>query len=271
MALPELSLEQAVFWTGVIASLGIAFDALELYTARRRVLDGFFDWRVIRSRYYILLGRPVLGCLFDLVFSTRAFLALTLAHGAAALLFPVALGASRPAAALLAGFVLVVHSLSNIRLLIGRDGADQMQTIVWAGLFFYCLPVAPWAQAAGAGLIAAQLVLSYWISGLAKASSPVWRAGAAITLITRMATYCPRGLSNRLTAPVASFCLCWMTIVFELGAPLLLLAGRPGALAVIVMGTLFHLGIAVSMGLTTFVFAFLAAFPLIYHFAGLVR
>lgn len=268
MTLPTLDLQWAVFWTGVIASLGIVYDALEFFTARRRVLDGFFEWRFIRSRYYILLGRPVLSFVFDLLFAGRVFLWLTLAHGVAALLFPIVLMQNRTAAATLAGTVLVVHCLSNVRLLIGRDGADQMQTVVWAGLFCYCLPIGEWAQLASAAFIPAQLVLSYLISGIAKAASPTWRSGAAIALITRMATYCPRNLSRHLTRPATSFVLSWMTITFELGAPLLLLGGRWGAVVLIIGGMCFHLGIAFSMGLTTFVFAFVSAFPILYHFSG---
>jgi uncharacterized membrane-anchored protein len=59
-----------------------------------------------------------------------------------------------------------------------------------------------------------------------------------------------------------------MTIFFELGSPFLLLGGRPGAYAMIALGVSFHVGIAVAMGLTTFVFAFVAAFPILCHFAG---
>ena len=62
--------------------------------------------------------------------------------------------------------------------------------------------------------------------------------------------------------------LCWATIVFEVGGPFLLLAGRPGAVALIVMGTAFHVGVALAMGLTIFIFAFLATFPVVYYFAG---
>lgn len=268
MPLPALTLTDALVWAGAIAAVGIVYDTLEIWTARHRVLEAFFDWRVIRSRYYLLIGRPVLSCVFDLLFAGRAFPVLALAHGVAAVLFPFALLAEPGVAPVLAGFVLAVHCLSNVRLLIGRDGADQMQTVVWAGLCMATLPVAEWARTVAAGMIAAQLVLSYVISGAAKAASPVWRRGLAVALITRMATYCPRDLSRRLTRPAVSFCLCWMTIAFELGAPLLLAFGRPGALALIILGTMFHVGIGVAMGLTTFVFAFLATFPVVYYFAG---
>jgi len=270
MALPALGLDEAVRLTGLIAAIGIAYDAVELYLARRELLERFFEWRVIRSRYYILIGRPFLSLVFDILFAGRLFVWAMVAHGVAALLFPIVFPYSRAAGALLAGLVLCVHCLSNVRLLIGRDGADQMQTIVWAGLFFYCLPLTPTAQIVSVAFIGVQLVLSYLISGIAKVISPVWRDGSAIGLITRMATYCSPGLSRVLGRRVVSRCVSWATMLFEIWSPFLLLAGRPGAMAMIVMGTAFHVGIAVAMGLTTFVFAFLATFPILYYFAGRV-
>jgi hypothetical protein len=269
--LPTLTLDGALFATGLIAGLGIAYGSVELYVSRVQLLEQFFDWRLIRTRYYLLIDRPVLSFVFDLFLGGRAFLWLVVAHGAAALLFPWVFTQSRPAAAVLAGFVLFVHGLTNVRFLIGRDGADQMQTIVWAGLFLACLPVADWARSAAGGLIAGQLVLSYLISGLAKAMSPVWRSGSAIALITRMATYCPHGVAAQLTRPLVSRLISWSTIAFEVGSPALLLGGPPGALVLITMGGLFHIGIAIAMGLTTFVFAFVSTFPLLYHFAGMLR
>jgi hypothetical protein len=53
-------------------------------------------------------------------------------------------------------------------------------------------------------------------------------------------------------------------MIFEVFAPLSLLWGRPGAVVFIALGCAFHIGIALSMGLATFVFAFCAAFPVVY-------
>lgn len=258
----------AILLTSSIAAIGIAFDALEFYCARREVLDHFYDWRVVRSRYYILVNRPVLSCLFDLICSPKIFIAAVIAHGVAALLFPLAFYFNLLMAPVLAAFVLTVHCVTNIRLLIGRDGADQMQNVVWAGLFAYCLPINDTARMVAMAFIGGQLLLSYWTSGIAKAVSPVWRKGAAIYLITRMRTYCSPGLARIGGKRLFSKLFSWLTILFELASPFLLLGGRPGSLAFIVLGTLFHIGIAFTMGLTTFVFAFLAAFPILYHFAA---
>jgi hypothetical protein len=54
-------------------------------------------------------------------------------------------------------------------------------------------------------------------------------------------------------------------MLFEVFAPLLLLLGRPGVTAFVMMAVAFHIGIALIMGLTTFVFAFFAALPVLYY------
>ena len=267
MDLPYLSLHGAVFLTATIASIGIAYDALEFYQARNEVLEQFYDWRIVRSRYYILIGRPVLSFLFDLTCARRVFMAAVITHGVAALLFPIVFLFNISLAALLAVFVLGVHCLTNIRVMVGRDGADQMQNIIWASLFAYCLPINEIARTVAIAFIPAQLILSYLTSGVAKLISQVWRNGSAVYLITRMESYCSLGVAQVCGKRRVSILFSWLTMSFEVCSPFLLLAGRPGVAVFIVTGTLFHLGIAITMGLTTFVFAFLATFPILYSFA----
>lgn len=257
----------AIFLTALIAGAGIVYDAVEFYQARAEVLQKFYNWQVVRSRYYILINRPVLTLFFDAVFAPKTFIAFVVAHGFAALLFPIVFYYSTGAAAVLAFLVLSVHCLINIRLLVGRDGADQMQNIVWAGIFAYCLPLNENVKLVAAGFIAAQLILSYFTSGIAKLVSPVWRAGSGMQLITRMASYCPPNIAVFFVNKKIAFVACWAVILFEILGPFLLLFGQTGAIIFIAMGTLFHVGIAISMGLTTFVFSFIATYPIIYELA----
>jgi hypothetical protein len=266
--LPHLQALDAVRLCGAIAAVGILYNSLEFLIGGRDLLERFYDWRIVRSRYYILIGRPVLGWLFDATLSGRQFVALTAVQAIAALLFPIAVGWSLGTGALLAFIVLAGQCVTHLRLLIGMDGSDQMQTVIWATLFLYCLPLTPTARIVVLGFIGAQLLLSYLVSGWAKASSPVWRSGVAVGLITRTATYCTPTLSGVFTRPRMSFIASWGTILFEVGAPFLLLFGRPGFAVFAMAGLLFHIGIAVVMGLTTFVFAFGAALPVVYHFAN---
>jgi hypothetical protein len=265
---PNLDLLQAVRLCAIIAAIGIVYNAVELSLHRQEILEKFYNWRIVRSRYYILIGRPALGWLFDISLTGNQFIYAVAMQAVAAVLFPIAVSFNLWIAAMLAGYVLGVHLLIHIRMLVGMDGSDQMQTVIWASLFMYCLPLNETARTTAALFIAAQLVLSYLVSGLAKLGSPVWRGGFAIAQITRTATYCTADLAKVLARPAISASLCWATILFEVGSPFLLLGGRAGAVALIVMGTGFHVGIALAMGLTTFIFAFLATFPLVYYFAG---
>jgi len=258
-------MNKAVFLSSIIAAIGIVYDSLEFYFARDAILTKFYNWRIVKSRYYILIRRPILTFLFDLFFERRTFSLLVISHGVAAILFPFIFYVNNSLAAPFAFIVLFVHCLTNIRILVGRDGADQMQSIVWAGLFAYCLPINEQAKLAALWFIVAQLLLSYITSGISKLASPVWRNGTALQLISRMATYWPYKLSMTFKNRALSFVVAWSTIIFELFAPLLLFFGRPGTLIFITLGVLFHAGIAIGMGLTTFVFAFLATYPILFE------
>src|SRR5688572_16281210 len=260
-------MDNAIFLTAIIAAIGIVYDTIEFYQARNEVLQDFYNWRIIRSRYYILINRPVMSFIFDFLFARRTFITIVIVHGVAAVLFPIVFLYNPPAAAILAAIVLSVHCLSNVRLIVGRDGADQMQNIVWAGLIAYSLPLNENAKLIATGFIAAQLILSYLTSGIAKLISPVWRNGKAMHFITRMVTYCPPSFTRFFNRRLFAVSICWLIILFELLSPLLLLFGKPGAIIFIALGALFHGGIAIMMGLTTFVFAFLATYPILYEFA----
>lgn len=261
-------MDSAILLASIIASLGIVYNTFEFYVARNEVLQKFYNWRVVRSRYYILINRPVLSFMFDFVFAERTFITIIIVHGLSAVIFPIVFFFNPMLASIPALIVLLVHCLSNVRTLVGRDGADQMQNILWAGFFAYCLPLNEIVQLVAVGFIAAQLILSYYTSGISKLISPVWRNGTAVHLITRMASYCPAGVAKLFNKRFYSLLFCWLTILFEILSPFLLLFGTEGAIIFIILGTFFHIGIAITMGLTTFVFAFLATYPILYQLAS---
>jgi len=55
------------------------------------------------------------------------------------------------------------------------------------------------------------------------------------------------------------------TILFEVLGPLGVLTGPKPTLLFLVSGVLFHLSIAVAMGLNTFFWAFTSPFPAVYY------
>jgi len=260
-------MNNAILLASIIAGAGIIYDTIEFISGKRELLNQFYNWRIVRSRYYILLNRPALSLLFDFVFAERIFISLVVVHGISAAMFPFVFYLNVSLAAIPALIVLTVHCLMNVRILVGRDGADQMQSILWASVFAYCLPLHENVKLVVSGFVVAQLILSYLTSGLSKLISPVWRKGVAMNLITRMATYCPPQINTLFKNRSLSFVICWLTILFELLSPLLLFFGPTGAIVFIILGIFFHAGIAAGMGLTTFVFAFVATYPIVYEFS----
>src|SRR5215475_15901495 len=99
---------------------------------------------------------------------------------------------------------------------------------------------------------------SYFVAGIAKVVSPVWRRGEAVRRILGTRTYGSRR-SASLVSGRDGVCLAlsWVVMLFESAFPLALVSGRLGFAVFAVVGVTFHLVNAVNMGLNTFVWAFL--------------
>ena len=63
----------------------------------------------------------------------------------------------------------------------------------------------------------------------------------------------------------------WVVILAELAFPLALLAPAKVLFGVLALFALFHVGIAVAMGLDTYVWAFLAAYPSVLVIGAALR
>jgi len=122
------------------------------------------------------------------------------------------------------------------------------------------LLIGQWQPAAGLVLIAVQCLLSYVVAGTAKLLGASWRAGTAPGEILATATH-GTALAARWCTPIASRAAAWLTIAFELGAPVLVFVGPPGVTAYVLLALGFHAGIALTMGLNNFVWSFWAAVP----------
>lgn len=263
MVFPDLSLDLAVRLAALIAGLGILWDTAEFLIYREQTTN-FFNWDLIKTRYYFLARRPWLEATFDAVCEDGRFKYTVLAHALAAVLFVVFFPWAGAWTGVLALGVLAGHCLAHLRLFVGLDGADQMQGVVWAGIAVYAFDLGTIAQYAAVGFIAVQLVLSYLTSGMVKVVSDTWVRGEAVSRVMRAATYGPPTLAKWMQTSILTRFFSWSTIAFELGSPALLLFGLPGTVAFLVIAFLFHVGVALAMGLTTFVFAFSATYPIVY-------
>jgi hypothetical protein len=142
-----------------------------------------------------------------------------------------------------------------------NGGSDRMGFLVlWCLLAAHLAPPGPWRELA-LGYLAAQLVLSYLVSGLVKLRNPDWRSGQALSEVFAYSAYPAaetlRALARRKRLLWAGS---WAVMLFEAAFPLAL-AAQPLLIAALILGAGFHLANAVLFGLNRFVWAWLAAYP----------
>jgi hypothetical protein len=180
-----------------------------------------------------------------------------------------------PAGLLRVGLVAGIAVLTiapSTRSPFGLDGADQMSVITFVGLTLAHLGSSPVVQKAFLWFIALQACLSYATAGWAKVAAPRWRSGEYLTSVFATLTYGHAGIARflaprrQLTAFVAR-----SMILMECVLPLALVLPAPGTLALLAVGVLFHLSAALIMGLNTFFWSFVAAYPAIFYCASTWR
>lgn len=221
--------------------------------------DGLLSWRVLSLRPQWVHRSPLAG-LVQRPRGVAVLLAVRLACAAALLLAPQ--GWTR--VGLLAALV-ATGWLMKLRNWLGEDGADHMGQVVATGAALTALGVQwhdPALSLAGALLVAGQLTISYFLAGAAKLVSFEWRSGRALVGVMGTGAYGHPFAARVATAatwvPIA---FCWGVIAIETIFPAFLFAPRPVLLGVLAAFALFHGATALFMGLNTFVWAFVAAYP----------
>ncbi|NML43202.1 hypothetical protein HHL11_05530 [Ramlibacter sp. G-1-2-2] len=221
--------------------------------------DGLLSWRVMALRPQ-WVHRSALLAPLQRPRGVAALLAVRLACGVA-LLLPLA---GWPRIGLLLALV-ATGWLFKLRNWLGEDGSDQMGQVVASGSVLTALGL-QWQDLAlalaGCLLVAGQLTISYFLAGVAKLVSYEWRSGRAVVGVMGTRAYghdlAARLASASLWFPIA---FCWFVIVTETVFPVFLF-GPPAVLAVVLAAFgLFHVATALFMGLNTFVWAFVAAYP----------
>jgi uncharacterized membrane protein (DUF485 family) len=182
-------------------------------------------------------------------------------------------GTGHPAGTIAAIACLLANGYLRSRRQIGGSGAEQLSFIVL--VTFGLVVVAGGGDGArrlGDGFVAAQVVLAYLAAGVAKAASPIWRSGRAMAGILSTEGYGIPAFARLLSArPRLDKLLCWAVISWEIGFPLVLIAPRPVALALLATGVGFHVSCAIVMGLNRFVWAFCGCYPAVWATAMLLR
>lgn len=249
--------------TLTLLAVGLSVSAVEQYAwigeFRSR---GYFDWQILRTsstlwrRFPFRLAEPLIASHVGVRVMLLSQLGL-----AAVLVMPLPLRALGVVVCALG----VLNCVMAIRCPIGHDGAHQMATIL-------CFAIGPMLLAANATFrlicawfVVSELILAYFIAGLAKLHGAGWRSGRSLGDILQTVTYGHSRLSHLLrNSPRLSCLLSWAVIAFEVCSPLMLLLPRPYVAVMIAMGVVFHAAIAVVMGLTTFFWIFVAAYPILW-------
>ena len=191
-----------------------------------------------------LRGRPV----ENLIFGPRIFLCICIC---------IDVGTTAALACLL------VFQIAMLQLFQGpyNGGSDRM-----GGLVLLCLTtahVAPgefWQHAAFAYL-AAQLLLSYFISGKVKLANPQWRSGQALSDVFAFSAYPVSENMRKLETRRGLLRPASLAVIgFEILFPLFLLSPLSLWLA-LVIGAVFHFANAILFGLNRFLWVWISAYP----------
>ena len=260
---PDLLVSRLLF-------VGLVVEAVEALRLRHAYADGGLFSRAMLG---IVVGgvRPVLrlGATHG---GARAVTVAALVQAVAAgVVISVGTGATAGIAA--AVVCLVANGYLRTRRQIGGSGAEQLTFIVLVTFGLVVLAGAgEEARRLGDGFVAAQLALAYAASGAAKALSPSWRRGEAMTGIFGTEAYgTPRQAAVLADRPWLDRLLCWATIGWELAFPLALFAPVPVTVAILAAGVLFHAACALLMGLNRFFWAFCGCYPAVWATSMLLR
>jgi hypothetical protein len=167
----------------------------------------------------------------------------------------------------LVSLLFIASLLVSLRSSYGLNGAYQMHIIILLTLSIgiSCGIGSP-VSSLCLWFIGAQLLLAYFISGITKLASPMWRKSLALKAI--FSTRCfGHSLLYKLFSKreVITIIISWSIFCFEISFFSILFSSPTYAMIFIMIGFLFHLSNAIFMGLNDFLFAFSAAYPALMY------
>lgn len=251
-------LDRCFFATRILLAAWCVVSSLE-WLSNRAVFDdyGLLSWNILSLRSVALYRLKLPNALV----SSRAIVCLLSLRIAAAVLLALGVG---PAWAMLA-LIILTSLILKLRTWLGEDGADQMGHLVSIGALAMAVGMAlpdRGLALAGVVLIAGQLTISYFFAGYTKLLSSDWRNGSAVVGVMGTHSYGHDAAAAVLGASAAaSVAACWAVMVPEALFPLALIAPPLVCWAALAVFAAFHVATAVFMGLNTFVWAFLSAYP----------
>ncbi len=257
-----MTTDVAIVGCVMIAAIGIIIDSAEFLAARHQIARAF-RWDALATMVRPSgASSPVARAVSSaFIWNGVAFHVIRISLATAALL--AAAAGSLVGASLATLLLLVMQMLLGLRLGYGMDGADQMYTMVLAGISLTLV-----SHAAGLAFVAGHSLLSYWISGVAKLAGEEWRSGrapAAIVSTVGHGSEFGARIVGRFSRPLA-----YTTMGFEVAGPFLVAFGPVGGVAFGIAALGFHVSIATVMGLNNFVWAFGSALPAVVWLSTLM-
>lgn len=256
-----------------LAALAVLLATIEMgLLIRLYSPGGVFGWDLVAP--YRPLGRwPVMRTLSRFVYSAvgyRALLTMRVFAGVVLLLQPWSETPSLWFRAVPVSLLFATQAAINHHLVpSGANGSHGMLGVLLGTLTLFHL--------GGSGkdvawmccwFLAAQCCLSYAVPGFRKARDAQWRDGNALVALGRHSFFGGPLLGQLLRQPRARV-LARATIAFECAFPLVLVLPVPFSTTLLVAGIGFHAANAVLLGLSPFLWAWLACYPAVAWAAGI--
>ena len=188
-----------------------------------------------------------------------------------AVLIALPLAGAIPSAFLMGCFAAVTLTLA---LRAGPDGADKMALVVTSGALLQAIGIhcnEPRLTLAGVLWTGGQLTIAYFAAGASKLLLAPWRSGTALSAALSSYMWGHRWSAAVVRQHRLAWLLAWLIMLIEVAFPLALLAPTAWLVAVLAGFLLFHLAIAVTMGLNLYPGAFIAAYPSVLLLAQWLR
>jgi hypothetical protein len=255
----------------LLSIVQVVLSAWESLVGRRIYRPGqLLDWAMIvksRSFYTATAGHRKF---FDFIFSYPNILGVLLLRLMTALLLVWAIlaGKGHLPVLLLTMTITFLGILLEWRHIYSNNGADQLANIILISVSIAMLGSSGSAVVfLSIIFIACQSQLSYITSGLFKLLEAGWRDGSNLQGILATATFGHPTLKRFLdpTAPRSYVVASYVVMVGELILGFSFCFPPSVCLGLLACGMLFHVSVAMIMGLNTFVWAFAATYPAIYY------
>lgn len=256
-------------YAGILINISVLITAFEHLMVRVTSSDALLPWNILQLRESIFTRSRTsekFSKLYNLnvIYLFYGMVALSIT-GILLLLLPPYL--SNPTTITIQSIFLALLLITfNYRSRYALDGADQFNTIALVCMAISMTLEPSTGQIYFMAFISFQATLSYFIAGVFKLKSPVWKSGNALPDIFAGKTYGHKRIAilldnnQSLAKGLSSLVVYW-----ELFFPLCFLLPAELFYVYLVVGVGFHVFNAVFMGLNCFMLSFLSSYPVMIY------